>query len=87
MADTKTVAERFLVFVGEANRKAGDYKPPGARAALRRPGQPMSPHDVLEQLYEQCLDALTVDERDGLDRMIDKMCDVLRRSPGAIWPP
>jgi hypothetical protein len=73
MADSKTAAKRFLVFIDEAERKVGDYKPLGARGALRRPGQPKSPHDVLEQLYEQCLDALTVDERDGLDRMIDKM--------------
>jgi hypothetical protein len=69
-----------MEFIRAVQQKGGD----GFQAQV---GLPMSPKTRFEQLFEKCLAELTDNERELLDRMIDKMRGGLPPSPpGAAVP-
>ena len=70
MVDNEEVARRLREFAEAAAGRARGYMPWGARSHPRGSGPAKTP---LEEIYEKCLAELTDDERNELDRMIEKM--------------
>jgi hypothetical protein len=88
MSQNADVARRLLDFVAEARTKASGPRL-SAPGFQRQVDQPRSSPDTLEEICEKCLAELTDEERDALDRMIEKMrrATVLASPPGAVVPP
>jgi hypothetical protein len=90
MAEPAEVARRLEEFIRKVQGNAGSGtprvdmswvrpNPPGLTP--RRAGAPLP-----KSIYERCVDELTDDERDGLDRMIEKMNQAMPDPPDAIQP-
>jgi hypothetical protein len=79
MTDKQPLAERLRQFTETAVAEvAGNSMPPGMRAVGLPPNQQRS----LQQIYEDCVDNLTPNEREALDRLIEKMEPGLVPRPG-----
>jgi hypothetical protein len=79
MIDKDELVDTLKGFFGRANSEAvGDFVPEGTRQI----GAPPSPRRSLKQIYKDCVDELDDDERDALDRLIEKMKPGLGPRPG-----
>ncbi len=78
MAVSAETAGRLRGFVEAVQRRAGGDFPTGSSlgsGTLRR-----------RSIYERCVDELSNDESDTLDRLLEKMCQAMPSPPGAIQP-
>lgn len=82
MAEPAEVARNLEEFIKRVQRRATGGG--GQTQVLANPLPPGAPRP--KSIYERCVDELTNDERNELDRMIDKMNQAVPDPPGAIQP-
>jgi hypothetical protein len=82
MSDTENVRKRLLEFIEAVWQKASGIGSQARVSPMHRAGPPKT--EPIEDLVENCVAALTDEERDEFDRLIEKMQRALKIRPGAI---